>query len=72
MFFPFRSISPDVGISKPAIIRSVVVFPHPDEPRMVRNSPRATVKERSRITAVSPKDLDILVVVRISDKADSG
>ena len=31
----------EVGSSKPEIIRSVVVFPHPDGPNSVRNSPSA-------------------------------
>src|SRR5262245_55437452 len=44
---PSIRISPDVGRSNPAIIRSVVVFPDPDAPRKVRNSPAAMSSERS-------------------------
>ena len=36
---PSSRISPAVGRSKPAIIRSVVVFPHPDGPSSEKNSP---------------------------------
>ena len=39
---PFRRMSPSVGLSKPAIIRSVVVFPQPEGPRKVTNSPLLT------------------------------
>src|SRR5438105_3593190 len=46
---------PDVGCSKPAIIRSVVVFPHPLGPSSVRNSPSATSSEIASTATVSPK-----------------
>jgi hypothetical protein len=36
---PPIQISPDVGSSRPAIMRSRVVFPEPDGPRRTRNSP---------------------------------
>src|SRR3989454_576914 len=36
---PPMSISPDVGRSSPAIIRSSVVLPEPEEPSRTRNSP---------------------------------
>ena len=39
---PSIRIVPAVGISNPAIIRSVVVFPHPLGPRNDTNSPRWT------------------------------
>src|SRR4029077_16461937 len=39
-----RMIAPESGSTKPAIIFSVVVFPHPGGPSNVRNSPRATVR----------------------------
>ncbi len=38
---PSNTISPSLGYSKPAIIRSSVVFPHPLGPRSEKNSPRA-------------------------------
>src|SRR6266496_3706500 len=37
-------IAPEVGISNPAIIRSVVVLPQPLGPRNETNSPRSTSK----------------------------
>src|SRR3984885_10992677 len=43
---PMRT-TPAVGTSKPAIIRSVVVLPHPDGPTMTRNSPSSTSRFRS-------------------------
>ena len=36
---PFISIVPDVGLMKPAIMRSVVVLPQPDGPSSETNSP---------------------------------
>ena len=42
MSWPSRRRRPDVGSSKPAIMRSVVVFPQPLGPRKDTNSPRAT------------------------------
>ena len=53
MDFPFRRISPEVGMSKPAIMRSVVVLPQPDGPRKVTNSPRFTSRLKS-CTAMKP------------------
>src|SRR5688572_13428038 len=38
MFFPRRMTSPEEGLSKPAMRRSVVVFPHPDGPKRTRHS----------------------------------
>src|SRR5450432_2172530 len=42
---PFRRICPLVGSSKPATIRSVVVFPQPDGPSSEKNSPRPMSSE---------------------------
>ena len=39
---PSMAMSPALGISKPAIIISVVVLPDPLGPRSVRNSPERT------------------------------
>src|SRR3954462_2507074 len=39
MSLPSTVIVPEVGCSKPAIIRSVVVLPQPDGPRNDTNSP---------------------------------
>src|SRR3569833_72322 len=38
-FWPCRKTSPSVGSSHPAIIRIVVVLPHPDGPSSEKNSP---------------------------------
>src|SRR5690348_6571041 len=47
------AIAPEVGSSRPAIIRRAVVFPHPDGPTRTMNSPAAMVKV-SASTAVVP------------------
>src|SRR6202050_1715789 len=47
----FSHTSPEVGDSKPAIMRSVVVFPQPDGPSSEKNSPRRISSETS-FTAV--------------------
>ena len=39
----------------PAIIRSMVEFPHPEGPRSTRNSRSGIVADNSEITGVSPK-----------------
>src|SRR4051794_32924390 len=39
MSLPSSRIRPLVGCSNPAIIRNVVVFPHPDGPSIEKNSP---------------------------------
>ena len=55
MSAPSSTIRPDVGFSNPAIMRSVVVLPHPDGPSSEKNSP-AAISSRRRSTAVtSPK-----------------
>src|SRR5574337_663291 len=45
---------PESGCSNPAIIRSVVVLPHPDGPRSVRSSAGCTVRLTSRTAYTSP------------------
>src|SRR5262245_35025795 len=52
---PSIVISPAVGFSKPAIIRSVVVLPQPEGPRNDTNSPFSTARLKSMTAAVSPK-----------------
>ena len=39
-------IVPEVGISKPATMRRVVVLPQPDGPRNETNSPRSTARSK--------------------------
>src|SRR6266508_2755008 len=53
---PIR-ISPAVGRSSPAIIRSRVVFPHPDGPRRTRNSPSLVDRSTPSTARTSPNCL---------------
>src|SRR2546427_1642813 len=52
---PPMSISPDVGRSSPAIIRSSVVFPEPEEPSRTRNSPSPIERSTPSTAWRSPK-----------------
>src|SRR2546428_481108 len=52
---PPMSISPDVGRSSPAIIRSSVVFPEPEEPSSTRNSPSRIERSTPSTAWRSPK-----------------
>ena len=51
--WPSIRISPSVGISKPAIMRSSVVLPQPEGPSRAKNSPRPMSIETS-FTAMTP------------------
>src|SRR5689334_16179912 len=51
---PPSSTRPVSGCSKPAIIRSVVVFPEPDGPSSVKNSPAPTFRSTSSTATTSP------------------
>src|SRR5262245_31228400 len=48
-------MSPPVTSSSPAIIRSVVVFPHPEGPTRTRNSWSRTVRSMPATATTSPK-----------------
>src|ERR1043165_7347184 len=50
---PPRRMRPEVGSSSPAIIRRVVVFPHPDGPSRQKKSPSGMVKVESRTATKS-------------------
>src|SRR5918994_5000757 len=50
---PMR-ISPSVISSSPAIIRSAVVFPHPEGPTSTMNSPSSMPRSKSSTARVSP------------------
>ena len=50
---PIRN-RPLVGLRKPAIVRSSVVLPQPDEPSNATSSPRPTASDRSCSTGVEP------------------
>src|SRR6266478_959597 len=52
---PPSRIRPDVGNSRPAIMRSVVVLPQPEGPSRQKNSPLRTVNVESRTAVKSPK-----------------
>src|SRR5213079_443240 len=79
MSMPLRRTSPEVGCSKPAIIRSVVVLPHPDGPSSEKNSPdgmsrsmpSTAVKLSNRFTRLtsctSPAGTAHLLQVRFGD-----
>src|SRR3989441_6602280 len=54
---PPSRMRPEVGSSRPAIIRSVVVFPHPDGPSRQKKSPSGTVKVEPRTATKSVKAL---------------
>src|SRR5882672_2305777 len=58
MSFPSNSMVPESGVSSPAIILSVVVFPHPEGPRKPKNSPRSTDRETSATAVVLSKRLE--------------
>jgi hypothetical protein len=45
---------PDVGNSRPAIMRRVVVLPHPEGPSSVTSVLAAMLNEMSRTAATSP------------------
>jgi hypothetical protein len=49
---PIETVPAVIG-SSPAIIRSAVVFPHPDGPTKTTNSPSATSRSNS-VTAFVP------------------
>src|SRR4051812_24355263 len=56
MSCPASVIDPDVGLSSPATIRSVVVLPQPDGPSRAKNEPRGTSRSRSLTAVNAPKD----------------
>ncbi len=45
---------PELGSVNPATIMRIVVFPEPEGPRSVRNSPLPTVRETSSTAATAP------------------
>ena len=61
-------ISPEVGVSSPAIMRRSVVFPDPEGPRKTRNSP-SRVSRFTLLTAPSSPSLNTLVRLRVSTTA---
>jgi len=51
---PFMNTSPRAGVTSPFTILRSVVFPQPEGPMMVRNSPFSTVRETSCKTSLPP------------------
>src|SRR6266852_3531467 len=58
---PSKTTSPASGRSKPAIIRSVVVLPHPEPPTTDTSSPGATSSDNPSTARAGPK---LLVTLR--------
>ncbi len=54
---PWTLMLPSVGNSRPAIMRSVVVLPHPDGPSSEKNSPSAMERWSSSTATTSPNRL---------------
>src|SRR6188474_1902686 len=52
-----RAMAPAVGVSRPAIIRRVVVLPQPDGPSSAKNDPDGTVRSRSSTATNEPNRL---------------
>src|SRR4030095_13145133 len=54
---PPNRMRPDVGNSRPAIIRNVVVLPQPEGPSRQKKSPSGTVNVESRTAVNAANDL---------------
>src|SRR6476620_8303948 len=52
---PASRIVPDVGVSSPATILSVVVLPQPDGPSSAKKEPLGTSRSRSSTALKAPK-----------------
>src|SRR5215510_8359694 len=61
MSSPSSRISPSVGCSKPAIMRSVVVLPQPDGPSIEKNSPAGISRSMPSTAVNSPNFLTRLI-----------
>src|SRR5512133_2086596 len=64
MSAPLIAIRPLVGVSKPAIMRRVVVLPQPLGPRKETNSPRSTSRLKFSTATVLLNTLETFVRVR--------
>jgi hypothetical protein len=54
------SIEPESARSRPAMMRRRVDFPHPEGPRIKKNSPEPTSRDTSFNTDVGPKLFEIV------------
>ena len=61
----FSSIVPELGLSKPAIILSKVLFPQPENPIIVTISPSLISRLMSSKSFKSPKDLERFFILTI-------
>ena len=57
---PSKAMLPPDTDSSPAIMRSVVVLPHPDGPTRTMNSPSPMARSMPRTAGTSPKFLERL------------
>src|SRR5262249_54530918 len=60
---PSSRMRPEVGNSRPAIMRNVVVLPQPDGPRMTKNEPWSTVKSTPFTAVKFPNALAIFSIL---------
>src|SRR6185312_4962577 len=58
MRWPLSQTSPQVGVSKPATMRRMVVFPHPEGPSREKNAPRGISSETSATARCVAKSFD--------------
>src|SRR5215468_8885348 len=65
---PSSRMRPEVGNSRPAIMRKVVVLPQPDGPRMTKKEPWSTVKS-TPFTAVKVPNVLAIFLILISAMA---
>ena len=68
--WPSMEISPDVGTSNPANIRSRVVLPHPEGPRSEKNSPRPMSRDTLSTARTAPKVLLTSAIEMIGSPGD--
>src|SRR3954453_8391612 len=54
---PPRAIEPDVGVSRPATIRNVVVLPQPEGRSRAKNEPLGTSRSSASTALKAPKSL---------------
>ncbi|CAK7261266.1 protein of unknown function (plasmid) [Shinella sp. WSC3-e] len=67
---PPTMMLPREGLLRPAMIRSVVVFPHPEGPRKATISPLRTERSSEGITLTAPKLTPIPSSLRCSSGAE--
>ena len=62
-------IVPEVGVSRPATIRSAVVLPHPDGPTSTSSSPSPIVRSRASTATAPPSNTLVTSSKRTSPMA---